>query len=96
MAATSTGLIRCEVIGDAPFANAKLIVIKGLPEYRGGDAPFFVLNEWLRDEKTEPRVVVNIVSRQTGGQQFVVDVPGEPLNFGPRILVPVERVATTV
>lgn len=91
MAAT-TGLIQCEVIGNAPFGNGKLIVIKGLPEY-GADAPFYVLNEWLKHENAGPAIQVNIVRSDTGGKQFVVDVPGEPLNFGPRIVVPMERVS---
>lgn len=90
----TTGMIRCEIIGDAPFANGKLIVIKGLPEYQA-DAPFFVLNEWLKNEKDGPAIVVNIVRPETGGAQFIVDVPGEPLNFGPRILVPMERVVVS-
>lgn len=91
MAATSTGLIRCEVVGDAPYDNAKHIVIRGLPEY-GTDAPFFVLNEWLSEDKKGPRVLVTIVRAQTGGDSYVVDVPGEPLSFGPRLLVPVKSV----
>jgi hypothetical protein len=92
VAVTTSGLVRCEVIGDAPFTNAKHIVIRGLPEYDGGDAPFFVLNEWLRGDQDGPKVVVNIVKAQTGGHGFVVDVPGEALSFGPRLLVPAERV----
>jgi hypothetical protein len=91
MAATSTGLIRCEVVGDAPFENAKHIIIKGLPEY-GADAPFFVLTDWLKEDQHGSSVLVNIIKAQTGGQNYVVDVPGEALSFGPRLLVPVKSV----
>ena len=92
--APTTGRIRCEILGDAPFANGKLIVIRDLPEYHA-DMPFFVLADWIKQENEGPAIVVNIVRAETGGEEFVVDVPGEPLNFGPRLVVPTERIATT-
>src|SRR5437867_13391391 len=63
------------------------VVIENLPAYRA-DAPFLVSRTDLRDDQRAACARL----RRTDGPNYVVDMPGEPLSFGPRLLIPAERV----
>ena len=79
------GWVDCDVLGRVD--TRLLIVLPALPEY-GGDCPFLVSPGELRQDGRAVRAQL----RFREGDNWVVDMPGEALNFGPRLLVPAERV----
>ena len=64
-----------------------VVIIEKLPAYNA-DAPFVVSSTDLRAD----RAAVFAHVRRRIGANCVVDMPGEPLNFGPRLQIPADRV----
>lgn len=81
------GWVDCELLGRVD--GRVLIVLRALPEY-GADTPFLVPSGELRDDGHA--VLAQLRSRE--GSNWIVDMPGEALNFGPRLIAPADRVTT--